>query len=117
MFINDMNILEDEEPPVPSTYDEQAKSYNRVRVARRDWWDNNLLRQEFDKRLSELGWTDWLPNSPRDKIKSSFIQGIADLSDDWEIAKDRLAAIESTLDDEEKSESSVMVSPAACPES
>lgn len=117
MFINDTNILEDEEPPIPSTYDEQEKSYNRVRVARRDWWHNNLLRQKFDQRLSELGWIDWLPNSPRDKIKSSFIQGIADLSDDWEIAKDRLAAIETMLDDEEKSESSVMVSSTACHES
>ena len=47
--------------------------------------------------MEDLGWKDWKPNSPLDKAKSAFIQGVGDLTHFWERVYDGLERIEELL--------------------
>ncbi|KAF7539759.1 hypothetical protein G7054_g1884 [Neopestalotiopsis clavispora] len=102
LLINTAEPLEEKEPPVPKTYDEQADNYSFSQVADRDRWEGRLLRREFDRQLTDLGRTDFrsalAASETADSLKSDFIQGVGELSDFWERSRNVLRQIKKNLD-------------------
>ncbi|KXX77749.1 Altered inheritance of mitochondria protein 9, mitochondrial [Madurella mycetomatis] len=82
--------LDEREPPIPGTYDEEDENYNGAVVASRDRWELRLLRSRFDEKLASLGWKDWKRSSRTDDAKLYFIQGVSELNNSLNRAKRRL---------------------------
>ncbi|GAB1310720.1 hypothetical protein MFIFM68171_00930 [Madurella fahalii] len=91
--------LDEREPPVPGTYDEEDENYNGAMVASRDRWELRLLRSRFDEKLASLGWKDWEPSSRIDNAKHYFIQGVGELNNSLNRAKRRINWIQEILSD------------------
>jgi hypothetical protein len=94
LLINKDEPINDGEPPVPRTYDVDSAEYSAAKVAERDRWEAKLLRGRFDCVVEQLlGSNDWRPMTPRDCLKSRFIQGVGNLSDSWERARNQIHSI------------------------
>lgn len=66
---------------IPVTYDSEDEEYNAVTVSARDRRDGLILRKRFDEAMKKLGRENWNHKSTLDKLKSNFLEGVADLGD------------------------------------
>lgn len=99
LLINKDEPINDGEPPVPKTYDVDDSEYSPAKVAERDRWEAKLLRAHFDATVEQLlGTQDWRPATQQDRLKSRFIQGVGDLSDSWERARNPIKSITKDLE-------------------
>ncbi|KAH8662464.1 phosphotransferase enzyme family-domain-containing protein [Xylariales sp. PMI_506] len=99
LLINKDEPINDGEPPVPKTYNVDDAEYSPAKVAERDRWDAKVLRAHFDAAVEQLlGTKDWRPATPQDLLKSRFIQGVGNLSDNWERARNQIKSITKDLE-------------------
>lgn len=98
LMINTSEPYDDQEPAIPTTYDEDDPDFNRVRVSKRDQWESKMLRSRFDASLAEAGSAgDWKPDGLADQIKSKFIESVGSFGDDWETAQSMLESTRKML--------------------
>lgn len=98
LLINKDEPIGDGEPPVSKTYDVDSAEYNLAKVAERDRWEAKFLRGRFDGAVEQLmGSKDWRPATQQDQLKSRFIQGVGNLSDSWERARNQMKYIAKDL--------------------
>jgi hypothetical protein len=94
LLINKDEPIGDGESPIPKTYDVDSAEYSAAKVAERDRWEAKLLREQFDRAVEKLlGSSDWRPTSPLSSLKSRFIEGVGNLSDSWESARNQINSI------------------------
>ncbi|KAH6855444.1 kinase-like domain-containing protein [Chaetomium sp. MPI-CAGE-AT-0009] len=102
LLLQSSDPINEEEPEIPETYDEEDKRYNGALVSRRDWWELRLLRRRYDEALEKLGWKDWRECSYTVTAKNLFLEGLSLLSSDLDGAKRRLAWAPEALDESKK---------------
>lgn len=99
LFLNTTEPLDDEEPPIPITYDTQSPDYNGAKVSRREWWEAKQLRDHFDLAMEQVfGCKHWRPmSSPKGHIESEFRIKVLEISDYWTNCRSFLEKTELTL--------------------